>query len=370
MALLKSFLPAQAVVTSSDSPIGDLGNVEYNLAQSFTIPVTKTVDRVMIYVKKSGTITDPITVRIETNGASVPSGTLVDANATQTVTPTSTSYSWIEVQFPAGFSLTGGTKYWIKCTVPSGQSTSNRYDWLRNNLGDAYRGHGQAVQVNGGAWDAEDVAADCCFRVYSTESIANGVTINAHQAVYIQSDNPTVNKNGDAFLTIGEWNGGAQLDRGLFDFDIDGAEIPDGATVSSVTLRVYDEGTDYTNNARDFVVYMLLRAFVNSETTWNKANTSTNWGTAGAANTTTDRESTAVGTLNLPNPPTSGYKEWTLTASKFQDIVDGNFTFRGMLMKTSSESNDMHQFSDDVDANPPQLVITYSTASGAMLLAF
>lgn len=149
----------------SDSPIGDLGSAEYNLAQSFTTVGAITVPFVDIYVKKVASITDPITVRLETNSAGVPSGTLVDASATTTITPTSTSYDWIRATFPAGISLSATTLYHIKCTVPASQATGDRYDWARQSTGNGYAGGEQSVQTNLGAWTAA-TGADCYFRVY------------------------------------------------------------------------------------------------------------------------------------------------------------------------------------------------------------
>lgn len=162
--LLKSFESSG----DSDSPIGDLGGDEYNLAQSFTLDDTANVGSLELYLRKVNTISSAITVRIETSAAGPkPSGTLANASATTTITPSNTSYAWVTVTFPAGFSLTGGTKYWIVCTVPAAQSTNNHYDWLRNALGGLYASHGQGVQVNLGAWGNEDNAANCYFRVYN-----------------------------------------------------------------------------------------------------------------------------------------------------------------------------------------------------------
>ena len=72
--------------------IGDNGGNEYDQAQSFTLSETDTIHYIDLYVLKNGTPTDAITMRIETNGSSVPSGTLANANATTTATPTNTSY--------------------------------------------------------------------------------------------------------------------------------------------------------------------------------------------------------------------------------------------------------------------------------------
>ena len=162
--LLKSFETGG----DSDEPVGDLGGNEYDIAQSFTLDSTATVGSLELYFKKQNTITDPVTVRIETSNSNLPSGTLVDASATTTFTPTSTSYSWLTVTFPASFSLTGSTKYWIKCTVPN-QSTNNCYFWYRD-TGSGYPGHGESLSFDGGAFGAESATIDLYFRVYQAEA--------------------------------------------------------------------------------------------------------------------------------------------------------------------------------------------------------
>lgn len=155
----------------SDEPIGALGTDNYDLAQSFTLDATASVGSIELYLKKQNTITDPITVTIETDSAGPkPSGTLVNASATGTVTPTSTSYSWLTITFPSAFTLTGSTKYWIKCTIGN-QSANNCYLWFRD-VSSGYPGHGESLSFNGGAFGNESATIDLYFRVYQAEPSA------------------------------------------------------------------------------------------------------------------------------------------------------------------------------------------------------
>lgn len=166
----------------SDEPIGDLGGDEYDLAQSFTMPAADSVvNKVQLYLKKQNTITDPITVRIETNSGSTPSGTLVNASATSTVTPTSTSYDWLTITFPASFTLSASTKYWIKCTVPN-QSTNNCYFWFRD-VSSGYAGGGESLSFNGGAFGAESASVDLYFRVYSADEFPSSPIFFGNTAI-------------------------------------------------------------------------------------------------------------------------------------------------------------------------------------------
>lgn len=184
------------------------------------------------------------------------------------------------------------------------------------------------------------------------------VTLNPTADVHINSDTPTVNQNGVGFIDVGEPTGAVSIRRLLIKFDL--SSIPSNATFSAATLRLYDTGTDVTDNARTMNVHRLLRAFTETTATWNTTDGSTNWGTAGADNTTTDRETGTVGTISMPNPPVVGYVDITLTASLVQDWVDGDLTNNGFLLKMSTEGDDLHRFDSRNETNKPELVITYT----------
>lgn len=151
----------------ADEPIGDLGGDEYGLAQSFQLAQGETVGRVELFLKKVNSISAAITVRIETDAAGPkPSGNLVHASATTTITPSNTSYEWIPAVFPAEFALSGATKYWIVCTVPGGQTTNDHYDWQRDS-GNGYADGGESLNLNAGGFGNESGSNDLYFRVYS-----------------------------------------------------------------------------------------------------------------------------------------------------------------------------------------------------------
>jgi len=225
----------------------------------------------------------------------------------------------------------------------------------------------------------DDVAIfNKCLTDAEVKNIYDGniysVTLNASACTHIESNNPTTNYNGNAFITVGEWSGGSQLDRGLLDFDVEGFisgfNVPSNAVITALTLRLYDEGLNYSSTTRTLRAYRLLREFVASQTTWNIAQTAVNWGTAGCANTTTDREASDVGSVSMPATEVTQYYDISISLSTLQEVIDGLFTFRGFLIKMDTETNDMHQFSDDLDLNPPQLVITYTVPSASMFLMF
>ena len=158
----------------SDEPIGDLGGDEYDEAQSFTMPgADSLVDRVAINTRKVNSVTDAITVRIETSAAGPkPSGTLANASATTTIAPSNTTYDWVTATFPASFNLTASTKYWIVCLIGN-QATNDHYDWFRD-VSSGYADGGESTSVNGAAFGNESGTQDLYFRVYSPEAIIAG----------------------------------------------------------------------------------------------------------------------------------------------------------------------------------------------------
>ncbi len=85
------------------------------LAQSFQMAGSTTINQVRLYLKKTGAPTGTMTLRIETDSAGSPSGTLADASATVTVAESSlaASYGYITFDFATNFTLSGSTTYWL-----------------------------------------------------------------------------------------------------------------------------------------------------------------------------------------------------------------------------------------------------------------
>lgn len=195
-------------------------------------------------------------------------------------------------------------------------------------------------------------------------------TLIATASNRIEAENPTTNYSAQNNFQVGEWNGGAGRDRSLLKFDL--SSIPSNATILSATLRVYDQGLNYSDNIRIMSVYRVLRAWVAAQSTWNNYSTGNAWGTAGCGNTTTDRESSAIGSVSMPATEVAGYVDITLTASAIQTMITGGgFTNNGFLLQMATETNDMHQFSDETVSNQePKLVIVYTLPDGGQPILF
>lgn len=128
------------------------------------------------------------------------------------------------------------------------------------------------------------------------------LTANANAAVYtiyasndtlLDSDNATTNYNNSTSVFLGANNN----DAFIFKFDLSSlAGIPTDQIVE-VELRVYDL---LRGGSHNFTIYRVVRDWTSSQATWNKSDSSTNWGTAGAMDSSTDyTTSNAVTVANV-----------------------------------------------------------------------
>lgn len=179
-------------------------------------------------------------------------------------------------------------------------------------------------------------------------------------------DVPTTNFGSSMYLMVGEANTGTGLTRRtLIKFDV--SAIPAVATVVTAVLRLYCD-QDSSSNARTYSVYRVIRPWVETEATWNKATSSASWATAGCSGLT-DREGGAIGSREFSATETlNEFKEFDLDAAKVQEWISGETENEGVLVKAATEADDFYRFHSRENTNPPQLVITY-TVPGANFAA-
>jgi len=134
------------------------------LAQSFELSSGETVDKARLWLKKTGSPTGTMTLRIETDSAGDPSGTLADANATVTVAESSlgTSYGWAEFDFGTDFALSGSTTYWLVLSTDRSASDTNYVEWGADGSTPSYA-DGEMKNETNSAWSAE--SKDAVFEV-------------------------------------------------------------------------------------------------------------------------------------------------------------------------------------------------------------
>ena len=170
---------------------------------------------------------------------------------------------------------------------------------------------------------------------------------------------PTTNY-GTSNLNIGEDNSSASVRRMLIKFNL--SSIPDNAIINSATLSLW-QSADLSNNNRTLRVYRSLRAWVETQATWEIYSTGNSWETAGGFGAN-DAEQTDIGSRAFSSAEANGEKQWTLTASAIQEFTSGAVANNGFLLKADTESDDMYRFysSDETveTTQRPKLVIDYT----------
>lgn len=147
----------------TDNYLGDNANVEYRRAQSFQLSAAQTISAVEFEILALvGSPSGNWTVKIETDNAGKPSGTLANASATISYTPGAAGYKVIT--FASSFTLSAATLYWIVLLCDN-QSTNVRWN-LRDNSTDVYADGSEAESTNGGStWS--NSTRDLWFKVYT-----------------------------------------------------------------------------------------------------------------------------------------------------------------------------------------------------------
>jgi hypothetical protein len=179
--------------------VGDDGGTEKACAQGFQVAVAQKMKGVSVYLKKNAGTPGNITVRIETNNAGVPSGTLVDAAATGTITAfTTTSDAWYTVEFATNFSLTATTVYWIVLKTAAA-ANDNNYKW-EGKTASGYASGTNATSTDGGStWSAG--TSDAYFRVLGNTTSVNCslvTKVGGTKKMLFGTGNPSGTDTGDA----------------------------------------------------------------------------------------------------------------------------------------------------------------------------
>jgi hypothetical protein len=143
---------------------------------------------------------------------------------------------------------------------------------------------------------------------------------------------------------------------GLLRWDL--SSIPAGKTVTSVSIAVYVTDT----SSEVYEIYALRRAWTESSATWNAASTGVNWATPGANSTTSDRESTVLGTMSSSS---TGLRTFPLNASgiaKVQSWINSPSTNHGFIISdyvNNSNGLDFSSSESSTIANRPKITVTY-----------
>jgi NedA-like, galactose-binding domain len=140
-------------------------NGAQKLSQSFTLASAQNIGSVSLYLRKVGIPTGTtLSVRIETDSAGDPSGTLAHANATQTMLESDLSTNFADVLFTfTTFNLASGT-YHIVVSTDRATSETDYIEWGADGSSPSYTG-GEMKSFDGATWSSE--TKDAIFSVFS-----------------------------------------------------------------------------------------------------------------------------------------------------------------------------------------------------------
>lgn len=142
-------------------------NAATRMAQGFRLSTGGYVTAVAVFMKKNTGTTTGLTVRIETDNAGVPSGTLV-LNASTTITTfTTTGYRYKMATFSTPPLLNSSTTYWIVVQHTTEATGDSQYHWGSDASSPAYATYNAAAYASA-AWTAS-TGKDMLFRVYTEQ---------------------------------------------------------------------------------------------------------------------------------------------------------------------------------------------------------
>lgn len=134
------------------------------LAQSFQLGSAGTLAQVTLHLRKVGSPTGVMTLRIETDSAGSPSGTLISASAVATVDESSVSATWGDITFDikGNIPLSGSTTYWLVLTT-SRAADDDYILWAKDGSSPGYAS-GEMKADNSGY---TALSADAIFSVFT-----------------------------------------------------------------------------------------------------------------------------------------------------------------------------------------------------------
>lgn len=187
---------------------------------------------------------------------------------------------------------------------------------------------------------------------------------------YLYSATPTTNNNSTV-LYMGEVNSAVGATTTLIKFDF--SSVPAGAitdTGTPPTLRLTIT-TDLATNAPTFVFKHSLRAWSETQATWNVYTTGNNWGTAGARNASTDYGA-QLASLALGAADT-GNKTWTFSNTEMDKYFNGTYTNNGWIGFSTTDVNDAYEFASSGHATSgsrPKFDMTYAVSGSDKFFMF
>lgn len=154
--------------------------------------------------------------------------------------------------------------------------------------------------------------------------------------------------------------------RSPIQWDIAGAGIPGGSTITKMTMKLYESGQAGSGTVE---VRLILLDWDEGQTTWNDRLTSTAWNTAGCRHAN-DRQDTASITKAFSGGAANAYVEYNNATmdQDGQDWFDGTKTNNGYILNETDEfsaganTTAYDGANNATAAQRPELVLEYTTS--------
>lgn len=189
--------------TDANKVVGDTSGTETAQSQGFQLDAACQIKAVQVYIKKAAGTPGDITVRIETNNAGVPSGTLLNDNATATIPAFATdAYGWVTVEFPAAFAGAATTLYHLVLKTAAA-ANDNNYNWAADDSSPGYAAGAMSASTDGGSTWSAVAGSDAYFRILGNATSVNTIissSLSGSTKLYFGTGNPGGTTNGDARL--------------------------------------------------------------------------------------------------------------------------------------------------------------------------
>ena len=187
-------------------------------------------------------------------------------------------------------------------------------------------------------------------------ALTKTVSASASGDTQIRSANPNTSYGSATTITVDgdEPAGTGKNTAALIRFSL--PTLPAGATITDVKLRL-----NVTNSSTNtYSVFVMKKAWLESEATWNEYKTGSSWELAGGRGAT-DRESPAIASIT---PNTTGVWDFDLGAAFDQQVGDwmrGAEANNGIQLMNVNAPDGFDFFTREfaTASQRPQLVITY-----------
>lgn len=198
-----NILLSDGSTTDATYRVGDVSTAEVKVGQCFKVTLGTNLKSVKLLLKATATApTGDITVRLETETSSKPSGTLITSDATGTIANfTDTTNVWKTCTFSTAIPLAANTNYWIVLSAAA-QATDVGWD-VAVNTSNPYA-DGDVATYTPTTWTVQ-TGKDAIFEIDSTSTSVNTMLVSSvggTQHLIAGLGSQTSQINGDARLVV------------------------------------------------------------------------------------------------------------------------------------------------------------------------